>query len=367
MSLLCILLTFVLASSETFPTEYQITAEINSKITISWAVQRETQTLAVSLVYRGIGWAGIGWNRLQHSMKNADMFVAEIQGEGGVVVSDYWSAHSDEEPLLDTVLGGNNSVIAQRGAIVDGVMLVEFIRPLASQDPDYDIEIKEGEVLTLLLAWGNEPKLVEHTDHPVHVQVDIFAGKILAPDHHQLKIIHGLFQSLAWGILFPLGGLVGRYKPQITPSIDWFTLHKILQGAGVTCTLLGFIIAFFMNFSHFDTVWHAQLGTTLIGLVLIQVIWALLRPQSDLLKSRGRVIWEKSHLAFGIVLPIVSMVTMYSGVYHLTYSRNLAVIPLVWYGLLMAAILFLEFRTRKRVSDTKVMLEATSVHSDDSD
>lgn len=56
-------------------------------------------------------------------------FVLTKPSNGVVVVSDYWSIKNDDPPL-DVKLGGNNSVLAQRGSVTDGT-LVRSCLPVA--------------------------------------------------------------------------------------------------------------------------------------------------------------------------------------------------------------------------------------------
>lgn len=60
-----------------FPTVYNTTITLNSRLSFSFEVQHETSTLAMKFVHKGSGWASVGFNPVK-KMKKCDMLTAEI-------------------------------------------------------------------------------------------------------------------------------------------------------------------------------------------------------------------------------------------------------------------------------------------------
>jgi len=102
-----------------------------------------------------------------------------------------------------------------------------------------------------------------------------------------------------------------------------------------------------MTYSYFDTKWHAQLGTFLVGLLLLQVGLAAFRPErgdKTSLPTRKRRYWVISHKILGLLLPILGSITMYGGLVEASTSPFWTYLPLFWLVVLIIIASGFEWR-----------------------
>jgi len=80
--------------------------------------------------------------------------------------------------------------------------------------------------------------------------------------------LHGIFMSVAWGMLFPTGVLIARYY-RCGKSQAWLLIHVLLQSIALVMSCIAFVIVFLVsstpNFPH-----------AIIGIILL--IFALQQP-----------------------------------------------------------------------------------------
>jgi multisubunit Na+/H+ antiporter MnhE subunit len=92
--------------------------------------------------------------------------------------------------------------------------------------------------------------------------------------------VHGAMQFLAFGILFPIGAIIAMLRYKIGPN--WLKWHLIMQLLGVACVTVAIIA---VQVAHHNTEQkekvdnphkkkHRVLGSIVVSLVLVQVIWA---------------------------------------------------------------------------------------------
>jgi len=105
-----------------------------------------------------------------------------------------------------------------------------------------------------------------------------------------------------------------------------FFIHRITQYTGFVLSIIGFIIALIMVQIHYATLYHAQIGTVLIGLSVLQVIFAFFRPHptgEDGVKSMIRKIFEYQHVWTGRTAVIFAIPVIVSGLMELDTSIGL--------------------------------------------
>jgi hypothetical protein len=177
--------------------------------------------------------------------------------------------------------------------------------------------------------------------------------------------LHGIFQFFAYGVIFPIGYLVGRHAGRLSIKRP---LHMILQLLGVALAICGFAFGVhsvrtpaWLHFRHP----HAIIGITTFILTIIQFVVGLLgaiflrnrRSKGDRLtetdyKTRreefepdtwaGEGVWRLCHLILGSLVLALGFVNISLGVF-------LAVLPLpvwiIWYiylGFLVLVLLGME-------------------------
>ena len=154
--------------------------------------------------------------------------------------------------------------------------------------------------------------------------------------------VHALFMFLSWSIILPFGVLFARYGRGFADAL-WFRVHQPVQFIGVILGCTGFIIAFVMvklqDGVHFSTPFHAQLGTAIIGLAIVQVAVALLRPHPSKENEKPpkiRRIFEWFHWTVGRILVIAPIAQVISGIQQIGYPYWV----LILYCVLLAVVLF---------------------------
>jgi len=158
---------------------------------------------------------------------------------------------------------------------------------------------------------------------------------------------------LSFSIALPFGVLFARYGKNL-PDDVWFTVHRIVQPVGYIFAFIGFIIALTMvNGSHFDTVWHGQLGLTLILFTLPQIIYGVFRPQvaDERKKTTQRTIFEIVHPWFGRLLIVVGIIQTYGGLSVAGAEGGWVFLYTAWIiGLIITAVV-LEIRPRHKLRE----------------
>jgi hypothetical protein len=155
--------------------------------------------------------------------------------------------------------------------------------------------------------------------------------------------LHGLFMSIAFAILLPVGFLIARYYR--TKGRVWFVLHIICQLTAVMFAVIGFIIIFATSYNPTPLYPHGIIGLVIMFVLLLQVLNGIARPRvkrERKKKSVYRVFWEFYHKISGLF-------TIILGFIQITLGLFLVIPPLVvwavWigiFGLWMIAFLLHE-------------------------
>jgi len=168
-----------------------------------------------------------------------------------------------------------------------------------------------------------------------------------------LEIAHAIIMIISFSIALPVGILFARYGKDL-PNDMWFTVHRTVQPVGYVFSCIGLIIALVMvNGHHFDTVWHGQLGLTLILITLPQIIFGIFRPKvtDEQKTSTRRVIFERVHPWFGRLLIVVAIVQTYGGLTMAGAGGGwIFLYTLLIIGLIVTVVV-LEIRTRPRLRE----------------
>jgi hypothetical protein len=143
---------------------------------------------------------------------------------------------------------------------------------------------------------------------------------------------HGSLMLISWGFLLPLGIVSARLLRHFPNSL-WFRVHRVVQPLGVVTALAGWITALAGPFSVlgsgvYDAQFvHAVLGSTVMGLGLLQPINAYLRPHKAETDNddtynynspsetslKQRRCWELGHKTIGYLATFLGMVNCFIG------------------------------------------------------
>ncbi len=106
--------------------------------------------IAIGLKVKTTGWVGVGISAGE-GMLNADIVFAHVSDSGEVVVEDQFGTGRTTH-LPDTELGGTDGIVASGGKEEDGFTIIEFKRPLVSDDK-FDISLA-NDVQTVMWAYA---------------------------------------------------------------------------------------------------------------------------------------------------------------------------------------------------------------------
>ncbi|KAL1817552.1 hypothetical protein ACET3Z_020126 [Daucus carota] len=139
------------------------------------------------------------------------------------------------------------------------------------------------------------------------------AGGGIGNSKKRKRNVHGVLNTVAWGILLPLGALTARYL-KVFKSADpaWFYLHAFCQSSAYIVGVAGWGTGLKLGSDSpgvtYDT--HRNIGITLFILGTLQVFALLLRPKKD---HKYRLYWNMYHHAVGYTVIALSIVNIFKG------------------------------------------------------
>ncbi|KAG6791147.1 hypothetical protein POTOM_000259 [Populus tomentosa] len=179
--------------------------------------------------------------------------------------------------------------------------------------------------------------------------LDFLSGRITTTrsSSSTLRNIHGILNTVSWGILMPIGAVIARYLKRFEAADPlWFYLH-------VSCQLLAYILGGLAGFgsgiflgarSHgIEHSSHKIIGIVLFCLATAQVFGGLVRPDKD---SKYRPFFNWFHLLAGCSTLILGIPNIYKGfdILHAAKFWRLAYSGVIL--TLLLATLLLEIYTR---------------------
>ncbi|OAY41119.1 cytochrome b561 and DOMON domain-containing protein At5g47530 [Manihot esculenta] len=155
--------------------------------------------------------------------------------------------------------------------------------------------------------------------------VNLLSGTVAASggnDRTRKKNIHGVLNSVSWGIMMPAGALIARYL-KVFKSADpaWFYLHVSCQSiayiVGVAGWGTGLKLGSESSGVQYDA--HRTIGIILFCLGTLQVFALLLRPKPD---HKYRFYWNIYHHTVGYTVIILSIINIFKGFDILNPSKK---------------------------------------------
>ncbi len=133
--------------------EYAHSASFSSgSFTLLWQVEGDLAFFA--MVARTGGYLGLGFEP-ELMMKGADMVVGWVDANGSAFVHDSYSLDSFGPVFRDVDLGGADDLLGFSGRMREGVVTIEFCRPLTTDDA-YDNDIPREGKMKVIWAVGSE-------------------------------------------------------------------------------------------------------------------------------------------------------------------------------------------------------------------
>ncbi|MFS7964362.1 putative cytochrome b561 and DOMON domain-containing protein [Helianthus anomalus] len=156
--------------------------------------------------------------------------------------------------------------------------------------------------------------------------LDLLSGEISGGGSGNSKTkkrnIHGILNTVSWGILFPVGIMIARYL-RTFPAADpaWFYLHGSLQvsayGIGVAGWVTGLKLGSESKGVEYTA--HRNIGITLFCLATLQVLALFLRPKKG---HKIRFYWNIYHHGTGFAVAILGILNVFKGLEILSPSSK---------------------------------------------
>ncbi|XVE72508.1 hypothetical protein DITRI_Ditri11bG0045000 [Diplodiscus trichospermus] len=125
--------------------------------------------------------------------------------------------------------------------------------------------------------------------------------------------VHGVLNTVSWGILMPLGAIAARYM-RVFKSADpaWFYLHVACQSSAYVVGVAGWATGIKLGSDSAGVTQnpHRNIGIALFCLGTLQVFALLLRPKKD---HKYRFYWNIYHHSIGYSVIILSIINIFEG------------------------------------------------------
>ncbi|WRX27880.1 DOMON domain - like 7 [Theobroma cacao] len=166
---------------------------------------------------------------------------------------------------------------------------------------------------------GNTPQM--HATSGANVQsmgtLNLVSGEAGAAGGGSSRLrkrnIHGVLNTVSWGILMPIGAIIARYL-KVFKSADpaWFYLHASCQFSAYVVGVAGWGTGLKLGSEspgiQYDA--HRTIGIILFCLATLQVFALLLRPKPD---HKLRFYWNIYHHLVGYTVIILSVINIFKG------------------------------------------------------
>lgn len=125
--------------------------------------------------------------------------------------------------------------------------------------------------------------------------------------------IHGVLNTISWGILLPVGVMIARYA-KVFKSMDpaWFYLHITCQCSGYILGVAGWGLGLKLGAESKGITEHGHrnIGIALFVFATLQVFALLLRPHKE---NKHRFYWNIYHHSVGYGVILLSIINIFKG------------------------------------------------------
>ncbi|XP_043689988.1 cytochrome b561 domain-containing protein At4g18260-like [Telopea speciosissima] len=152
--------------------------------------------------------------------------------------------------------------------------------------------------------------------------------------------VHGFLLWASMGFLMPVGILVIRMSNRVECGRRQkliFYFHFIFQIISVLLSTAGAILSI-KNFDNSFSNNHQRIGLALYGMIWVQVLIGLFRPQRG---TKGRSMWYIAHWALGTGVSTLGIINIYTGLQ--AYQKKTLRSTRLWTLLFTAEIIFIGF------------------------
>ncbi|KAJ4896178.1 Cytochrome b561 and DOMON domain-containing protein [Raphanus sativus] len=283
---------------------------------LHFSYARETGVLDVAYRHANLessSWIAWAINPTKKGMLGAQCLVAYRNSTSGVMRAYTSSINSYATMLQESPLSFGVSQVSAE--YVDGEMTIfaTLVLPPNTTVVNHlwqDGPLKGGDRLGMHAMSGDHLKSMS--------TLDLLSGQVTATKSVNgnmllVKQIHGLVNTVSWGILMPIGVMVARYM-KIYETLDptWFYVHVICQLTGYVAGLLGGLgTAIYMAYhTGMRSTAHTIIGILIFCLGLLQILALKARPGKD---HKYRTYWNWYHHTVGYVVVVLSVYNIYKG------------------------------------------------------
>ncbi|KAG4120514.1 hypothetical protein ERO13_D11G147800v2 [Gossypium hirsutum] len=173
------------------------------------------------------------------------------------------------------------------------------------------------------------------------------------------KNIHGILNTVSWGILFPLGAMIARYIRSFESADPaWFYLHVFCQISAYAIGVAGWGTGLKLGSESSGITYsgHRYIGIALFVLATVQIFALFLRPKKD---HKLRFYWNIYHHSFGYAILVLGIINVFKGFNILKPEHKwksaymIVIIAMGGISLLLEAITWIVVLKRKSRKSTK--------------
>eukprot|EP00877_Chromochloris_zofingiensis_P003835 jgi/Chrzof1/13452/Cz07g33210.t1 len=245
--------------------------------------------LRVKVTAKGAGWVGFGvaqpGSQPPNNMPGADMVIGRSD-ESNNPINDY-HAVGHVPPVLDASVPVASSDVKPLGfSQANGQLVMEFERPYAATNPEYDVAINKDGANTFIVSYGDVWPQPHGVNRRGAIQLTQLFGsnatitgtKAVSEVGLTQRRAHGTLMAINFVVILPLGALLARqlrthWIKSTAIKASLFYVHIATQVTGVAVATAGFVIAtsqFGINYKDV-MLSHGKLGVALLVLVYSQV------------------------------------------------------------------------------------------------
>ncbi|KAH7427783.1 hypothetical protein KP509_10G059700 [Ceratopteris richardii] len=311
------------------------------------------------------GWVGWGLNPSRPQMVGASVWIAYDAANGTNVLPYRLTAEvAGGEPLRCSAV--DYEVTNSAASVTGGgrnIALRVSLRVNTSVNPTLYHVWNRGSSVS---NFQPSPHSMQTSDLLSVAQIDMTSGARASSSSSQtLKNRHGVINTIAWGVLFPLGIMVARYcKPFADPQ--WFYIHILIQSFGYVLGVSGWATGLTLEKRSNGNVYekHKYIGFILFAFSTLQITALLARPKKE---HSLRRYWNIYHHSLGYTLVLLGIVNTFIGLDILgapTWAKHAIICSLSALGalciLLEAISWYVVYKKKKeqcRISTKSIVLD----------
>ncbi|CAG9314975.1 unnamed protein product [Blepharisma stoltei] len=322
------------------------TVNLDKVMSLGWKFDGEDIIFYFNCEIKKLGWCGIGFGA---TMDHTDMII--LQSDGSSITAKDTHSYTQEQPIIDTSLGGNNNIKLESSSVINGLLTAAIRRPLNTKDTLDNILYRNIET-DFCFAYDDRAGFKYHRQNYGSGKIKfgttqeesyfIKDGRYSAEpyDHHSKAM------SVLWIGFVNLGAMIARYLKWWK---FWFYLHLVLNSIVIGITMFSVYKIYEENSKkeYSSNYWqrlHSIIGLAIASLLVWQgVLGFISRIFISAKKSAISIsLIRQIHHIIGWAMILLSAYNVISG-WNLYNDNNLFIMIFLYFVVLILYV-FLEFR-----------------------